>query len=87
MVSVSVSELQRKMNEVIMPRIMAGETIQVIDKKTGEPKFNIVPPKEDTVIDWPNLEDRAIQLAGRDKNAVDKALDTVRGDRDFSAVL
>jgi hypothetical protein len=87
MVSVSVSELQRKMNDIVMPNILAGETVQVIDKKTGEAKFNIVPPTPDTKIEWPDLEERAIRLKGFGDEAADKALETVRGDRDFSAVL
>jgi hypothetical protein len=87
MVLVSVSELQRKMNDVVMPNILAGETVQVIDKKTGEAKFNIVPPTSDTKIEWPDLEERAIRLSGNEEDAADRALEAVRGDRDFSAVL
>lgn len=63
MISVSVSELQRKMNKVIMPCVNAGEEIQVIDKKSGEVKFHIVPPtQDDNSADWTNLNDRLIDL-------------------------
>ncbi len=87
MYSVSVSMLQRQMNEVIMPMILAGETIQVIDKKTGEAKFNIVPPSEESRIEWPDLEARAIKLKNHDSPVIDNVLDVVREDRDFSALL
>ena len=81
MVTVSVSELQRKMNEIIMPRILAGEGVQVIDKKTGLVKFHIVPPQEEPKIKWPDLKKRAIKLAGFTEDPAMEALDYVRSDR------
>jgi hypothetical protein len=87
MLSVSVSELQRKMNEIIMPKVLAGETVQVIDKKTGEVKFHIVAPGKETEIDWSDLSSRLIELESSHPDPVGVALDTVRGDRDFSALF
>lgn len=85
MISVSVSELQRKMNKVIMPCINAGEEIQVIDKKSGEVKFHIVPPvQDDESADWSNLDERLIDLGTkRGYDPFDKALNDASSDKDF----
>lgn len=81
MISVSISDLQRNLKEVIIPRVKAGESIEVVDKKSGDVKFHIVPPNSDhAVIDWPPFFDRALEL-NNDDDVVMDALNSVREDR------
>jgi len=84
MTQASVSDVQRKMNELIMPSVLAGEEIEVVDKKTGKVKFRILPPKSDSDdIEWDDFSDRLIKLNGKTEDPVKDALDYVRADRVF----
>ena len=84
MIAVSVGDLQRNLNTTILPHINAGETVQIIDMKSGKVKFNIVPPQDfKAKIDWPDYEAEAIECKGGSLDPVAEALNFVRQDRYF----
>ena len=84
MIAVSVGDLQRNLNTTILPYINAGETVQVIDKKSGKVKFHIVPPQDfKATMDWPDYEADAIECKGSSLDPVAEALEFVRQDRNF----
>jgi hypothetical protein len=84
MTQASVSDVQRKMNELIMPNVLAGEEIEVIDKKTGEVKFRILPPRSHSdEVAWDDFSDRLIKVKGKSEDPVGDALDAVRADGVF----
>ena len=84
MTQASVSDVQRKMNEVIMPNVMAGEEIEVIDRKTGEVKFRILPPRSSSdEVEWDDFTDRLNKIKGDLEDPVADALDRVRAERVF----
>jgi len=81
MIQVSISELQKNMNGTIMPRVRAGESIEVIDRKSGEVKFQIIPPSQKKEIQWPDMRSRLIVPAGHSADPVMEVLNAVRQDR------
>ena len=84
MTQASVSDVQRKMKEVIMPNVRAGEEIEVIDRKTGEVKFRILPPQSSSdEVQWDDFTDRLVKVKGDSEDPVADALDRVRAQRVF----
>lgn len=84
MITISVSELQRKMSTVVMPAVASGEEIQVIDKKAGTIKFHIVPPKRDSEIDWGDFADKLITIESQHEDPTAVALAETSSDKYFS---
>ena len=83
MVQISVSDLQRKMNTVVMPAISSGEEIQVFDKKAGIIKFRILPPTRVSDIEWGDFTDQLMNIDSQHKDPTAVALAEVSADRVF----
>jgi len=84
MISISVGDLQRNLNTTVLPYVKSGETIEVIDKKTGEVKFHIIAAvQEERKMNWPNFTGNMVIPSGDTKDPVADALEHVRGDREL----
>jgi hypothetical protein len=83
MVQISVSDLQRKMNTVVMPAISSGEEILVFDKKAGIVKFRIIPPTRVSEIEWGDFTDKLMNIESEHHDPTAVALCEVSADRVF----
>ena len=88
MTTVSMSEMQTKFKECVQPHLDMGQLVQVVDKKTGAVKCQILPPNYESnkPVDWKaifasreHVQVKIIDVVGHD--VVQEALRSNREDR------
>jgi hypothetical protein len=58
-VTLTISDVQRRLKEKVLPLMEIGEEIIVEDAKNHEKKFMIVPIRPQAKVRWPDFTERA----------------------------